>query len=135
MNKVTQLSVVEETVAEGENKMEKKTVRKEVIEAEVVEETGGNEMENKNQYLVVKNKVENNKLIWVYEGTKTTSDNPKATPCFVMDKTIWQIQMAGVQDLYAGKIMDQKQVAEILPFVVDNVESSYVSILLKKNTS
>src|SRR5574344_402332 len=120
-----QSPVVEVTVNKGGNKMENKTVE-EVTEAPVVE---------KEQYLVVKNKVDNKKIIWIEaDGQISNVENSKAIPCFIMDKTIWQIQMAGVQDLYAGKIMNQQQVAEILPFVVDNVESSYASTLLKKET-
>ena len=106
----------------------------EVTEAPVVEE-GGKEMNKAKQYLVVKNKVEYDKIFWIEANGQLSSENsPKAVPCFVMDKTIWQVQMAGVQDLYDAKILTEQQVAEILPFVVDNVESSYALTLLKKET-
>lgn len=92
-------------------------------------------VKEKMQYLVVKNKVDNEKLFWIEaNGQLSSEDSPKAIPCFVLDKTIWQVQMAGVQDLYDAKILSQEEVAEILPFIVDNVESSYALTLLNKNT-
>src|SRR5574344_1022335 len=125
---------IEETVAEvTEAPVVEKIVAK-VTEAPVVEERV-EEMTKRKQYLIVKNKVEYDKIFWIEaNGQLSSENNTKAVPCFVMDKTIWQVQMAGVQDLYDAKILTEQQVAEILPFVVDNVESSYALTLLKKET-
>lgn len=92
------------------------------------------EMEFISEALVVKNKVEKEDVFFLVKGTqKVVSEyQDGATPIVQLSPKIWQVQMASLQDFNNPKYLSDKEVQVILPYVVENVESSYANTLLKR---
>lgn len=100
----------------------------------VVENKEVEEMEFISEALVVKNKVEKEDVFFLVNGTqKVVSEyQDGATPIVKLSPKMWQVQMASLQDFNNPKYLSDKEVQVILPYVVENVESSYAKTLLKR---
>ena len=104
------------------------------VVVEVEENEGGNEMSNeKVEALVLYNKVSKDDLLWL-DGEGFASDKGKEgdSAIFALNRHMWSLKQAGAQDFHDAKYLTTEELEAVLPYALENMESSYAKTLLSK---
>ena len=104
------------------------------VVVEVEENEGGNEMSNeKVEALVLYNKVSKDDLLWLDgEGFANEKGGEGDSAIFALNRHMWSLKQAGAQDFHDAKYLTTEELEAVLPYALENMESSYAKTLLSK---
>lgn len=95
---------------------------------------GGETMKNeKVEALVLYNKVSKKDLLWL-DGEDFANDKGTEgdSAIFALNRHMWALKQAGAQDFHDAKYLTTEELEAVLPYALENMESSYAKTLLSK---